>query len=511
MQNCFSQTVVLDPTFGTGGKVVNSSITSGQVIQLQSDGKIVSCYLSNYSTSGNIRLTRFNIDGSIDTSFGINGFVNSILYTQVGGFNMIKILSNDKIIITGSLFNLGNGGHNFATTRYNSDGTLDTSFGVNGYAVTDFGAINGDWSNTIEIQNDGALLIGGYVGQNGNDAAIVRYLSNGVLDNSFGINGKLTFNFGTNTIPFSSGMSSDSVVSIRVNTIGKVILGVFTDVNESLEGYANFGFICLNQNGTIDTSFGNNGVKVVDFGDKDEISNMQLTADNKIIASGYHGYTVGGSNYINIPLVKLLENGNYDNSFGINGKVITSKDGTNTYDRVFDLKLQNDGKIVCFGGTPNIELTHANFLLIRFNENGSIDTTFNTNGFVTVDFNSTNDYGSSFIIQNDGKFLCAGSIDFNIGALARFEYSNLSNSYFENKSFSVFPNPFSQSITIESKAINLQNSTIELYDISGRKLSDFAIESNNSTIQMDTNVSKGNYFLKITNEGKTETIKIVKQ
>jgi uncharacterized delta-60 repeat protein len=250
---------------------------------------------------------------------------------------------------------------------------------------------------------------------------------------------------------------------------------------------------------------------VVDFGDKDEISNMQLTADNKIIASGYHGYTVGGSNYINIPLVKLLENGNYDNSFGINGKVITSKDGTNTYDRVFDLKLQNDGKIVCFGGTPNIELTHANFLLIRFNENGSIDTTFNTNGFVTVDFNSTNDYGSSFIIQNDGKFLCAGSIDFNIGALARFEYSNLSNSYFENKSFSVFPNPFSQSITIESKAINLQNSTIELYDISGRKLSDFAIESNNSTIQMDTNVSKGNYFLKITNEGKTETIKIVKQ
>jgi hypothetical protein len=130
---------------------------------------------------------------------------------------------------------------------------------------------------------------------------------------------------------------------------------------------------------------------------------------------------------------------------------------------------------------------------------------------VTVDFNSTNDYGSSFIIQNDGKFLCAGSIDFNIGALARFEYSNLSNSYFENKSFSVFPNPFSQSITIESKAINLQNSTIELYDISGRKLSDFAIESNNSTIQMDTNVSKGNYFLKITNEGKTETIKIVKQ
>jgi hypothetical protein len=99
MQNCFSQTVALDPTFGTGGKVVNSSITDRQVIQLQSDGKIVSCYLSNFSSSGNIHLTRFNSDGSIDTSFGVNGFVNTILFTEGGGFNMMKIQSNDKIVI----------------------------------------------------------------------------------------------------------------------------------------------------------------------------------------------------------------------------------------------------------------------------------------------------------------------------------------------------------------------------------------------------------------------------
>jgi uncharacterized delta-60 repeat protein len=515
MQNCFSQTVVLDPTFGTGGIVVNSSITDGQVIEMQSNGKTVSCYLSNFSSSGNIHLTRFNSDGSVDTSFGVNGFVNTILFTEGGGFNIMKIQSNDKIIVTGCLFNLGNGGYNFATARYNSDGTLDTSFGVNGYAITDFGASNGDWSNTVEIQNDGALLIGGFVNQNSLDVAIVRYLSNGVLDTSFATNGKFTYNFGTNTIPFSSGLSGDEVRAIRVNSLGKIIVGISTDVNESWIDYTNFGFICLHQNGTLDTSFGNNGVKVVDFGDWDSLTNMQLTTDNKIIATGYHGYAVGGNSYAKIQLVKLLENGNYDTSFGNNGIVLTNRDSSNLSDISYDLCIQSDGKIICFGATPDPTNSRNNFLLIRFNINGSLDTTFNNVGYKSVDFNTSSAIGTSFLIQNDGKLLCAGSINQSssvyVGCLARLQFDNLATNTLTNKSFTIYPNPFSESITIESKEVNLQNATLELYDSIGRKLSDFEIDSNNSTIQMDANLSKGNYFLKITNEGKSETVKIIKQ
>ena len=514
LQNSFSQTVSLDPTFGTDGKVINPTITDHQIIKLQSDGKIVSCYLSNYSTLGNIHLTRFNPDGSIDTSFGINGIVNSILFTEVGGFNMMKIQSNNKIIVTGNLFNLGNGGYNFATARYNSDGTLDTSFGVNGYAIADFGASNGDWSTTVEIQNDGALLIGGYVSQNSVDAAIVRYLSNGVLDTSFGINGKFTYNFGTNTIPFSNGFSSNQVVAIRVNSVGKIILGIYTDVNESFIDYANFGFICLNQNGTIDTSFGNNGVKVVDFGDKDSIINMQLTTDNKIIATGYHGYTVGVSNYVNIPLVKLLENGNYDTSFGNNGIVLTNRDSSNLTDLSYDLSIQPDGKIICFGTTPDPVNSGTDFLLIRFNTNGSLDTTFNNVGYKSIDFSTSNAIGTSFLIQNDGKFLCAGGLSDNspTGCLARLQIDNLATNALTNKPLSIYPNPFSEYITIESKDLNLQNATIEIYDTTGRTLSTItATDSTNFTIPTNKNLSKGAYFLKITNEGKTETVKMIKQ
>ncbi len=516
IQNCFSQMVSLDPTFGTGGIVVNSSITSGQTIQLQNDGKIVSCFLSDYSIAGNIHLTRLNPNGSIDTSFGINGIVNSILFTEVGGYNMIKVQSNDKIIVTGNLFNLGNGGYNFATARLNSDGTLDTTFGVNGYAVTDFGAINGDWSTTVEIQNDGAILIGGYVGQNGLDLAIVRYLSNGVLDTSFATNGKFTYNFGTNTIPFSSGLSSDQVRAIRVNSIGKIIVGAITNVNETDDNNYDFGFICLNSNGVLDTSFGNNGQKAVDLGSAAYLDNLKITSDDKIIATGEHFYTVGANEFPNIPLVKLLANGNYDSSFGNNGIVLTNRDTTNLIDIVHDLSIQLDGKIICFGATQNSTNTDLDFLLIRFNADGTIDTTFNNTGYKTVNFNSSSAVGYSFLIQNDGKLLCSGVIyqssSVLVGCLARLEIDNLSTNLFENNKFYISPNPFKDSLTISTKDSNLAWETIELYDISGRKISNFTTENANSfTFSIDSNLSKGNYFLKITDQQATQTFKLIKE
>lgn len=509
-QFSYSQAVTLDNTFGTSGKVINSSITSGQTIQLQSSGKIVSCYISNYSTSGNIHLTRLNTDGSIDTSFGVNGFVNSILFTETGGVNMMRIQGDDKIIVTGNL-NSGSG-LDFGTARFNNDGTIDTSFGVNGYAVTDFGVFNEASSTTVEIQNDGAILIGGFVYQIGFDAAMVKYTPNGTIDNSFGTNGKFVYNFGTNTIPFSGGNSKDEIWAIRVNSIGKIILGIDTDVSESLDEHSNFGFICLNPNGTLDTGFGSNGLKVVDFGARDYFVNLKLTTDDKIIATGRRQYSAGGNNYTNMPLVKLLANGDYDSSFGNNGIVLTNRDASNTIDLCSDLIIQSDGKIICLGSTPDPTVTMGNFLLIRFNANGTIDTTFNGIGYKTVDFNNSSATGTTFLIQPDGKFLCAGSIDFTVGCLARLIIGDLANNSFGNKLFSVYPNPFSESITIENKDLNLINATAELYDISGRKLSEYHLENTTDfAIPMNEHMAKGNYLLKITSEGKTETIKIIKQ
>jgi uncharacterized delta-60 repeat protein len=439
----------------------------------------------------------------------VNGFVDLILFTEVGGLNMMKIQNDNKIIVTGNLNN--NGLRDFSTARFNSNGTIDTTFGTNGYAVTDFDT-TADFPTTIEIQNDGLILVGGYITQNGLDIGIVRYFPNGTIDTTFGTNGKFSYNFGTNTIPFTSGMSSDQIIAIRVNSSGKIILGVSTDANESLSNYGNFGFVCLNSDGALDTTFGTNGQKIVDFGGKDYIANIKLTTDDKIIATGQHGYSTGNNNYNKIALLKLSSNGEFDIDFGNNGIVLANKDASSLIDVARDLNLLSNGKIICLGATQQ-NSSIINFLLIRFNSDGTIDNSFNSVGYKTIDFNNSNAIGSSFLIQNDGKILCSGSIDNSVSCLARLEIDNLSTNNFSKESISVYPNPFSESITIDSKSLNLQNSKVELYDISGRKLSNYQItETNSFKIPINENLSKGNYFLKVISEdGKTETIKIIKQ
>ncbi|MBC7524900.1 MAG: T9SS type A sorting domain-containing protein, partial [Flavobacterium sp.] len=495
-----------------------------QSIAIQTDGKIIAVgYLpSTTSTTDyeNFGVLRLNTNGAIDTTYGTNGFVNSVLFSETGGSNMIKIQSDDKIIVTGnytSSTGASTTNTDFSTARYNINGTLDTTFGVNGYAITDFGSINGETSRTVEIQNDGKILVAGSAHYPNYDLAIVRYLSNSLLDTSFATNGKFTYNFGTTTIPFSNGLSSDEVSAIKINSLGKIILGATTNVNESSNNNSNFGFICLNSNGTLDTSFGNNGQKVVDFGGASYLDNLKITTDDKIIATGEHDYTVGTNQLTNIPLVKLLANGNFDTSFGNNGIVLTNRDATNTFDIVHDLSIQADGKIICFGATPNSTNTSADFLLIRFNIDGTIDSTFNTIGYKTVSFNSSSAVGYSFLIQNDGKIVCSGAINLTssasgVGCLARLEIDNLSTNSFEKNKFYISPNPFSDSITISTKDINLSLVTIELYDISGRKISNFTTENtNNFNFSINSNLSKGNYFLKITDQQTTQTFKLIKE
>ena len=104
------------------------------------------------------------------------------------------------------------------------------------------------------------------------------------------------------------------------------------------------------------------------------------------------------------------------------------------------------------------------------------------------------------------------SINFSIGCLARLEVNDLLASSFEKQSFTIYPNPFSESITIESKNINLSNATVELYDINGRKLYEHErINTINTLITINEDLPKGNYFIKISSDGITQTVKIIKQ
>ena len=507
LQNSFSQTVTLDPTFGTGGKVTHPFSPNGDAlntIAIQQDGKILLSSLTQFSLSGNVIISRFNSDGSLDLDFGVNGIVATQLVTETGGINLMKLQNDGKILITSSKSinsNLDN--FDFATMRYNIDGSVDTSFGTNGIVITDFGG-KGDIATVVDIQSDNKIIVAGYSYFNSNQNAyvsMVRYLSNGTIDTTFGSNGGLA-------LPLLASNSHDYTQCVKVLPNDNIIIGADTTALETMQDYYNFGVFKILSNGTIDTSFGNNGTVINDFGAKEHIGAVN-EYDGKIIASGYSNFA-GGSK---IAIAKYSANGTLDTTFGLNGIFYGNRNTSNLYDAVLGMKMLNNGKMLFTGYTLNA--TNADFMLIQFNVDGTLDTGFNNNGYFLTDFSGTNDLSAAIDIGVDGKIVCAGltTISSNyVTALVRYDLNNLSNSFFTNDKFSVYPNPFSESITIESKDVNLQNATIELYDSIGRKLSNAtANESAYFNIPINKNLSKGTYFLKITNEGKTETVKMIKK
>jgi len=153
-----AQNVMLDPTFGANGKVIHSfdifSDTSGAVV-VQDDEKILVCGINDFTIGGNVYIARYNADGSLDLGFGNNGIAVTALITESAGVRIMKLLPDGKILVTSSKSISNNVNFfDFATMRYNADGSVDTTFGTNGLVQTDINGL-GNYANAIEIQSDG--------------------------------------------------------------------------------------------------------------------------------------------------------------------------------------------------------------------------------------------------------------------------------------------------------------------------------------------------------------------
>ena len=263
---------------------------------------------------------------------------------------------------------------NFALVRYNSNGTVDPTFGVNGRTVTDFKALpNGsrsdDFGNSIVLQPDGKILTAGYTNSpNGdNNFALVRYNSNGTVDPTFGVNGRTVTDF--KALPDGS-RSSDSASAVILQLNGKIVAAGITN---SPNGDYNFALVRYNSNGTVDPTFGVNGRTVTDFKalpdgrrSSDSASAVILQLDGKIVAAGISNSPNGDYNFA---LVRYNSNGTVDPSFGVNGRTVTDfkalPDGSRSDDLAHAVVLQSDGKIVAAGNTtsPNGDY---NFAVVRY-------------------------------------------------------------------------------------------------------------------------------------------------
>lgn len=420
-------------TQGNGsGKVTsslggNTTAAFGYAVAVQNDGKILvsgsAIYLFGFYKVpyGEFALARYHANGSLDNSFGAEGVVTTILEPTgaLAEARSITLQADGKILLA------GNSALSFALVRYNTDGSLDTSFGAAGKVVTSIGAID-DKAKSVTVQSDGKILVAGYsrISQSMNsysgnvDFSLVRYNQNGSLDSTFGVAGKVLtdFEYGYNSANSQPAIKAEDIgSSISLQSDGKII------VAGSTENYnkKDFALARYNANGSLDTTFGVAGKVMTAFGE-DRYSggrSAKLQDDGKILVAGFSG--------LNNAVVRYNIDGSLDKVFGIAGKALISIGSTSPSAGGISLVPLSNGKMVIAATRSNGEFTRQRtvFSLVRLNANGSMDTTFDTDGIVTTDFGSDYNLAESVALQGDGKILVAGSnisADVATFALARY-------------------------------------------------------------------------------------------
>jgi len=286
--NVYSQAGSLDSSFGTGGKVVtsiNSGADKAYAVALQTDGKIIVAGMTtNAATGKDFACLRYNSDGTLDGTFGTSGIVTND--GQIGSDDVvysIAIQADGKIILAG--FSDDGTNKNAALIRLNTNGTLDTSFGTSGKVFTDFITGRADEVKTVKIHSlTGNIIVGGTsaLTSTNSQAIIARYTSAGLLDTTFNTTGKVLLDDDS-----GSGTYYNVIEDLAVKSNGKISAVGWIN-QQGLQWSANYYGCRINSNGSMDTSFSTNGYIVTNggFNADDKSFSMILNSDDSILYSG---------------------------------------------------------------------------------------------------------------------------------------------------------------------------------------------------------------------------------
>ncbi len=639
-----------DSTFGTNGINLFSftmSTAGGATIAVQADGKIVELI----SKSSHLLMLRYNSDGTLDTSFDGDGILDSTIpfYFNTPTRPRIKTLLDGKIIVSGTTYSTLNSYKCLGVFKFNIDGSLDSTFATNGQfqyltdsmysfilIVKNDGEINTcgistngfnekiilssdgifqnastlnlfqiypEFNNTIE-QNDGKIVV------LLNKKILFRFNTDGSIDSSFGTNGILDLNtISTNIVVSNLAKQPDGKIILyprdfstemyRINVDGTpdITFGVngmldtisllnnptlvieniaFSNDNKMLVSCFNYNYsscalLKLNFDGTIDSTFGTDGVlmpsrfNLFASNENEGLDDLIIQSDNKIVAlCGLFYYSSNNIDQsIAIGITRLNPDGTIDTSFGINGKLVIENNGYNYPQKI--VLLENDNFLI------KSDIGHDESILYKFNSNGTYDTSFANNGVL---YNTDNGH-TDVIVQPDFKILkssnvnnqfttarydnVTGALDTTFGtngfintpiglgsninqltwlqnntllasgtsfdgtneviALARYVNLNLGTLTFTNQNAQslVYPNPIQEESTFEYTVQNDEIISIEIIDMQGRivqtivKNKELSQGSYKQNINLSNLTTSGNYILKFSSSKGSEAIKIIKK
>ena len=412
----FSQAGTLDQTFGNGGVILTTDeYSTGYASRIQDDGKIV----VTGSGDNTVLLRRFNPDGSNDQIFGKDGLFE-YAYGDINSYPRVRpgldiAIQQDGKIVTIFEFDPNTSTIDIGVIRANANGTLDSTFGLNGLVTINIDVF--DKPSSIILQPDGKIAISGDVRSSQYDQKrtfLLRLKADGSKDETFGNAGIVINNY--------SNPTTNRGLVIRPN--GKLIMGVLYNINGSHSTYELQSF---NTDGSVDVSYGTDGIAKFIFGEgqggiwNTDLNAIAIQEDGKIVCTG----TSGKDNEISMAVCRFNADGSVDETFGGNGGVITPYiwEPEN-----YDITVQPDGKIITVGDEDGPDgQSGGKILLIRYNLNGELDPSFGDNGIATLTIDSLNgQIAKSVHLVANNKILITGNGGFNPDIfLARFNGDNV--------------------------------------------------------------------------------------
>lgn len=357
----------------------------------------------------------------LDRTFGAGTGVVSTVLTEADGAYAAGNQSGGKILLAGSCGRTLASG--FCIVRYLSTGALDSSFGTGG---TSFVQVSnyGSYSNSIIVFADDSFIVGGVCQTTGdpelfNDFCFAKFNANGQLDPTFGTNGKRLVKVGATV---------SRVFAIESQPDGLVLAAGSCGIY-----YETGCLIRLKRDGTLDLTFGSNGIKIFTGSQFDSlITSINVDSSGKVL--------VGGGCYSQIfCLARLQPNGDLDISFGVDGVVRTPASAQSGIAKII---FDASGSILV-GGTCAIALgAETDICIARFGDNGVLDIAFGVDGIATVKFSANNDSLIGLSVEQRGTLLVAarcGSAGGFAGCVARLKPDGALDVSFEESGMYAFP------------------------------------------------------------------------
>lgn len=369
----------IDTTFdGDGLKLINASEQTGLVFTLakgltqDSNGDffalsdVQSTFVAGTNGVDYAIAKIKNANGALDIAFQNNGIKNYSF--DLGANNQdfsraILGIANSAALVAGGL-EVGTNDFDVFVSKISSDGTPDSTFGVNGRAraIFNLGGIN-EFANAIAVQADGKIVVAGYADNaTDSDFIIVRFNADGSLDTSFDSDGKLVYSFNL------GGTNNDIATGLAIQTDGKILVSGYADIAANNKDVA---IIRLNSDGTLDPTFGGAGRKVfaLDLGTvgsaiNDMAKAIVIDANSKIVIAGT---TSIGTNSSDFFVLRLNNDGGLDPTFSGDGIMTVSFDlGGNNQDDATALSLESNNQYVV-AGKVDTSATDTVFGVVRIN------------------------------------------------------------------------------------------------------------------------------------------------